>query len=309
MRNILLFGLLLGLSAPRFARAETSTSEPELEAIRAVANAYISAEPAKLRDAFLPTTNLYTTDDKEALRTIPFAEYLQRVAANPNASSEERAASIESIDRTGTAAVVKITTVRPKLIVTDYLSLLRVEKQWKVVNKTFSVEPRKPSDAAPHLDAPVTDKACSAPDHRRFDFMLGTWHTSDSGGTSAARSEGESSVEPMLDGCVVHEHRSLNQQDKRLFDGDAYWGYDSVKKQWLLVYLDDKSHAQVYEGRQEASQLAFYRERPDPDGTPILIRILYEPQSPAGYTQRVERSSDHGLTWQPGGITTYEPKP
>lgn len=310
MKRLVFFILMTGLLAAASSKALTSAVDPEIDAIRAVADAYISADPVRLRDAFLPSTNLYTTDDKEALRTIPFAEYLQRVSTNTNAAREERQASIDLVDRTGNVAIVKITTVRPLVKVTDYLSLVRIEKQWKVVNKTFSVEPRNLSASAPQVRTQVlaADKQCAAPDQRRFHFMIGTWHTIDPGNATVAAAEGESVVEPMLDGCIVHEHRSLTRQGKRLFDGDAYWGYDSTTKHWLLFYMDDLLHMQVYEGRDEAGHLAFYRERPDPDGKLILIRIVYAPASSSSYTQAVERSSDHGATWQPGGVTTYQSK-
>ena len=138
--------------------------------------------------------------------------------------------------------------------------------------------------------------------------MIGAWRTSDPGTGTVAAAEGESTVEVLLDGCIVHEHRSISRQRKRLFDGDAYWGYDSTTKHWLLFYMDDTSHVQVYEGREEKGQLAFYRERPDPDGKLILIRIVYAPAGSTSYTQTVERSGDRGTTWQPGGITTYQSK-
>jgi hypothetical protein len=112
----------------------------------------------------------------------------------------------------------------------------------------------------------------------------------------------------MLDSCIAHEHRTVSRQRKRVFDGVAYWGYDATTKHWLLFYMDDQSHMQVYEGREEGGHLAFYRERPDPDGKPILIRIVYAPVNASRYTQAVERSSDHGATWEPAGVTTYQSK-
>jgi hypothetical protein len=79
MKEFTLCLLMMGLLAATFSKAHTNT-DPEVDAIHAVADAYISADPVRLRDAFLASMNLYTTDDKEALRTIPFAEYLQRVS-------------------------------------------------------------------------------------------------------------------------------------------------------------------------------------------------------------------------------------
>ena len=138
--------------------------------------------------------------------------------------------------------------------------------------------------------------------------MIGTWRTNDPGNATVAAAEGESTIEPMLDGCIVHERRSLTRQGKHLFNGDAYWGYDSTTKRWLLFYIDDQAHMQVYEGREPAGNLAFYRERPDADGKIILVRITYTPINASSYTQTVERSTNHGETWESGGATTYKSK-
>ena len=82
MQPLVLVILTLGLFLLDIPNTRSSATDPEMDAIRAVADAYISADPARLREAFLPNMSLYTTDEKEALRTIPFAEYLQRVSAN-----------------------------------------------------------------------------------------------------------------------------------------------------------------------------------------------------------------------------------
>jgi hypothetical protein len=280
--------------------AQTPDKEDsEIKAVRHVAELYISGDPTNLIEAFYPSSNLFTTDEKDALRTIPFSEYLDRVKKNAGAAKADRKATINSIDRTGNAATAKITTLTPDSKVTDYLSMLRLNGQWKIVSKTFVVERR--------TQASTSGGPCSASDHRRFEFMIGAWNTSDPARGTFPSSEGNSTVEPILNGCVIHEHRHITQLGKALFDGDAYWGYDSTTKRWLLFYIDDQSHAQLYEGREDAGHLAFYRERPDPDGKPVLIRIAYEPTN-RGYTQTVHRSADQGVTWEPGGVTTYQPK-
>ena len=308
--NTLGFSILaIVLSTSIFSQGLRDHLDPEIAAIRAVVDAYISANPARLRQAFLDSMNLYTTDEKGSLRTIPFAEYLQHVTTNSNSPQEERQATIDSIDRTGNVAVAKVTTIRPHARVTDYLSLIRIDDQWKIVNKSFFVEPRNTPAFLPTApQSASSDRPCMTQDHRRFDFMIGNWHTSDPGSGAVAATEGESAVEALLDSCIVHEHRSVSRQGKQLFDGDAFWGYDSTTKRWLLFYMDDMSHMQVYEGREEPGHLAFYRERPDPDGKLILIRIVYAPSGSSRYTQTVERSTDHGKTWLPAGVTIYQSK-
>jgi len=287
--------------------AQTPSNESDdIKAIQSIANLYISARPGNLEQAFLASSNLYTTDEKGGLRVIPFAEYLERVKKNSN-SKEVRQSTIETVEHSGDAALVKVVTTTPEVKVTDFLSLLRLEGHWKIVSKTFFVD-RHPyaALASPSLGSPA-GSACAAGEHHVFDFMIGDWRTSDSPEGGAAPAHGESTVEAMLDGCIVHEHRRLMREEKVLFDGDAYWGYDVTTKHQLLLYIDNASHIQVYEGREADGHLAFYRERPDPDGKSVLIRITYK-SAKEGYTQEVERSLDHGSTWKKGGVTAYLPK-
>src|SRR4029077_13017129 len=121
MKRLVIVIVITLLSVVASTNAQTSTVDPEIDAVRGVADAYISADPARLRDVFLPTMNLYTTDANGALRTIPFAEYIQRVSANANAAREERHSGIDLVERTGDVAIVKITTIGPQVKVTDYL--------------------------------------------------------------------------------------------------------------------------------------------------------------------------------------------
>ncbi len=305
--------LLLTISVAPAAHAQTSNAaNSDQAAIRAVVEDYLSAEPARLKRAFLPTTNLYTTDDEQILRTIPFEEYFRHVSANT--TPDEHHSTIDFIDQTGNTAIAKATTIRGTAKVTDYLSLVRIQGNWQIVNKIFSVERPLANQSATQSQQQQQQSGtatgpCAAPDHRMFDFMIGSWRTSAPANAGGGATEGASTVETVLDGCVIHEHRNLSRDGKRLFDGDGYWGYDSVKKQWLLFYMDDQSHMQVYEGRQDGTKLGFYRERPDPDGKPILIRIVYTPTGISAYTQAVERSADNGATWQPSGVTTYQRNP
>lgn len=312
-RTLCYAALLLAIGASLVARAQSpTTGAADQAAIRAVVEDYLSAEPARLKHAFLPATNLYTTDDKQLLRTIPFEEYFQHVSANT--TPDEHHSTIDFIDQTGNTAIAKATTIRGTAEVTDYLSLVRIQGNWQIVNKTFSVE-RPPANQAstqppqPQQQSATAAGPCAAPDHRIFDFMVGSWRTSAPANAGGGATEGTSTIETVLDGCIIHEHRNLSRDGKRLFDGDGYWGYDSVKKQWLLFYMDDQSHMQVYEGRQDGTKLGFYRERPDPDGKPILIRIVYTPTGNNAYTQAVESSADNGATWQPSGVTTYQRNP
>lgn len=70
------------------------------------------------------------------------AEYIAGATGKPAADEAERKRSIESIDITGNAATAKIVLDYPNARFTDYMSLLKIGDEWKIVNKIFVVEPK-----------------------------------------------------------------------------------------------------------------------------------------------------------------------
>ena len=48
---------------------------------------------------------------------------------------------VVSVDVTGTAAVAKTELIQPETVVTDYLSLLKVDGEWTIVGKIFDRRP------------------------------------------------------------------------------------------------------------------------------------------------------------------------
>lgn len=71
------------------------------------------------------------------------AEYIAGASGKPPADEAKRKRSIESIDITGNAAVAKVVLDYPQVRFTDYMSLLKIDGEWKIVNKTFVSEPKK----------------------------------------------------------------------------------------------------------------------------------------------------------------------
>jgi hypothetical protein len=49
---------------------------------------------------------------------------------------------VEEVDVTGDAAVAKVVLDYPQARITDYMSLLRVDGEWRIVNKTFHSQPK-----------------------------------------------------------------------------------------------------------------------------------------------------------------------
>jgi len=292
--------LRLNLPVAPFAPA---AADEDHDAIRSVVQQYMTFDPARLLAAFCPTANLYTASEQGELRTIPFAQFLENVTKGAAAGRPVPKMQIDLIDHQGNAAVAKVTEHSDEATVTDYLSLVRGSSGWKVVSKTFFVERHQKAAAASNK---AETPACTAGDVNSFSYMAGDWTTSDSPVPAAGAVTGSSRTEVILDGCALWEHRRMEQNGKELFDAHVVLGYDVTTKRTLLFYVDNRAHMQLYEGRQENGRTSFYRERPDPDGTMVLVRVSYSPQG-KGFTQTVERSRDKGATWQPGGVTLYEP--
>lgn len=93
------------------------------------------------RKAFHPEAKLFwIREGKFSQRTSE--EYIAGSPGKPAADERERKRSIEMIDITGNAAVAKVVLDYPQMRFTDYMSLLKIDGEWKIVNKTFVAEPK-----------------------------------------------------------------------------------------------------------------------------------------------------------------------
>lgn len=76
-----------------------------------------------------------------AYQNLPFRDWLARIEASPDNGPADREEIIASVDVAGDAAVAKILLIYPNgTRITDYLSLLKREGEWKIVNKIFTRE-------------------------------------------------------------------------------------------------------------------------------------------------------------------------
>ncbi len=72
--------------------------------------------------------------------TIDFKDYIGRMKGEAAEDEAERKRRIESVDIAGNAAVARIVLDYPTVKFTDYMSLLKIDGEWKIVNKTFYAE-------------------------------------------------------------------------------------------------------------------------------------------------------------------------
>jgi hypothetical protein len=93
------------------------------------------------RSAFHMDAKLFFIRDGQVTQWT-LEEYAGRASGKPAPDEEKRKRRIESIDITGNAAFAKVVLEYPAVTFTDYLSLLKIGDEWKIVNKTFYAQPK-----------------------------------------------------------------------------------------------------------------------------------------------------------------------
>jgi len=134
--------LLLAAGAALLTGAARAGEDADEIAIRQAVQYYFdggtNADSNTLRKAFHPDAKmLYVREGK--FTAVPIGEYITRVGsgkpAAPGTAPQKR---VVAIDRFGTAATAKLEQRRPDGgVVVDFMSLLKVDGRWVIVNKIF----------------------------------------------------------------------------------------------------------------------------------------------------------------------------
>ncbi len=140
-----LFLISLSLFIFFFSITEVQAQEAEKEQVRESVQYYFQAHATGngeyLREAFHPVANLYFVRDDE-LAQFTLEEYIALFDGSPQDDEDQRIRSIDNIEISGNAAIATITLDYPNGVYTDYMSMLKIDGQWKIVNKTFYLDPR-----------------------------------------------------------------------------------------------------------------------------------------------------------------------
>lgn len=127
------------------ASAAAQSKHPEEAAVREALNHYLMAhatgDGAHNKLIFHPESKLFFIRDGQFTQ-LTSAEYIGRASGKPADDEAKRKRWIESVDITGNAAVGKIVLDYPNARLTDYMSLLKIDGKWMIVNKIFHSEPK-----------------------------------------------------------------------------------------------------------------------------------------------------------------------
>jgi hypothetical protein len=101
--------------------------------------AHATGNPDFIRKAFHPEAKvMFAADGK--FNQWSAEEFAARFAGKPAADEAKRKRSFEIIDVSGNAAIAKVVLDYPTIKFTDYMTLLKIDGEWKIINKTFNAE-------------------------------------------------------------------------------------------------------------------------------------------------------------------------
>lgn len=142
MKRLCLLALIimLGSAAAWFSvKAENPEEHAVRQALEHYFRGHATGQGEHFRKVFHPDSKLFAVRDGKYWQ-LTSEEYIARASGKPAADEEKRMRRIESIDITGNAAIAKITLHYPQVKFTDYMSMLKIDGEWKIVNKTFYAE-------------------------------------------------------------------------------------------------------------------------------------------------------------------------
>lgn len=136
-----IFAIVTVLSSS-LALAQTSEEAGVRQALDNYIKGHATGQGEYFRKAFHPDAKLFAVRDGKYWQ-LTSEEYIARAAGKPADDEAQRKRSIENIDISGNAAIAKIVLDYPSVRFTDYMSLLKIDGEWKIINKTFNAESRK----------------------------------------------------------------------------------------------------------------------------------------------------------------------
>ena len=139
---------ILAAAALAFGTTAARSDRADEAAIRVTLNKYFSGKADVMATAFAPGANMTYVRDSMIITPIP--QFIERIRDQERRSSGSAAPKgpepekrITSVDVAGNAAIARLDTRRPDMLVVDYMTLLKINGEWLIVNKSFDRVPVK----------------------------------------------------------------------------------------------------------------------------------------------------------------------
>ncbi|HEU4596156.1 MAG TPA: nuclear transport factor 2 family protein [Pyrinomonadaceae bacterium] len=145
MKKLMLLPLLaLACAAALWlpARAESAEETAVRQAIEHYFRGHATGQGEHFRKVFHPESKLFAVREGKFWQ-LTSEQYIARAPGKAPADEAQRKRSVESVDVSGNAAIAKVVLDYPEVKFTDYMSLLKIDGEWKIINKTFYSEQKK----------------------------------------------------------------------------------------------------------------------------------------------------------------------
>ena len=123
------------------AQAQNAEDAAVRQAIEHYFRGHATGQGEHFRKVFHPDAKLFAVREGKYWQ-LTSEEYIARAPGKPATDEDQRKRSIQSVDISGNAAIAKIVLDYPHVRFTDYMSLLKIDGEWRIVNKTFYAEPK-----------------------------------------------------------------------------------------------------------------------------------------------------------------------
>jgi hypothetical protein len=137
---VAIFGLLVIFQSTNGSSIATSEAEARVPLDNYI-QGHATGNGDFMRKAFHTDAKIMAFRDGKMMN-LTAEEFASRFNGKPAADEAQRKRRIEKVEITGNAGVGKIVLEYPTVTFTDYMSLLKVGDEWKIVNKVFYAEPK-----------------------------------------------------------------------------------------------------------------------------------------------------------------------
>lgn len=156
----------------------------------------------------------------------------------------------------------------------------------------------------PSAASAQASRGCKLPEHRQFDFWVGTW---DVFPTGQNRQVARSLIENLYGGCVIRE----NWMPTTGNPGGSLSSYTPEDGRWHQVWMDSSNAMVLFDGGITEGKMVLTgqwkgAQRPGQDS---LVRMTYSRLDGGAVRQQGQISTDQGATWKPFFDFTYKPVP
>jgi hypothetical protein len=145
--------------------------------------------------------------------------------------------------------------------------------------------------------AASSQKPCSSPEYRQFDFWIGEWEAFGINGKKA----GDSKISLILDSCIILEEWTSATVSRGIrYAGKSFNTWNAATGQWQQTWVDNiGGSTEFLEGRYENNKIVFI-SRPflASKDTMAIRRLSFYNLAPDRVRQHGEISKDNRVSWR-----------